>query len=77
MAENTKEIFAGDDLAAWLVVCVPLAWGVYFTLLNAMKLFAAVPSEPLALIYSSRFSASRASPRPRRVRSAVYTIPRR
>jgi hypothetical protein len=25
--------------AAWTVVLVPAAWGVYFTLLNALKLF--------------------------------------
>jgi hypothetical protein len=25
--------------AAWLVVSIPAAWGVYFTLLNALKLF--------------------------------------
>lgn len=24
---------------AWLVVCIPAAWGVYNTVLNAMKLF--------------------------------------
>ena len=26
-------------LAAWLVVSIPAAWGVYNTLLNALKLF--------------------------------------
>jgi hypothetical protein len=26
-------------LLAWLFVGIPLAWGVYSTLLNAMKLF--------------------------------------
>jgi hypothetical protein len=26
-------------LLAWLIVGVPLAWGVYNTLLNSMKLF--------------------------------------
>ena len=26
--------------AAWIVVCVPLAWGVYNTGVNAAKLFA-------------------------------------
>jgi len=24
---------------AWLAVCIPAAWGVYYTVLNAMKLF--------------------------------------
>jgi hypothetical protein len=26
-------------LAAWLLVSIPAAWGVYSTLLNALKLF--------------------------------------
>jgi hypothetical protein len=26
-------------LAAWTVVSIPAAWGVYYTLLNALKLF--------------------------------------
>jgi hypothetical protein len=26
-------------LAAWLVVSIPAAWGIYYTLLNALKLF--------------------------------------
>jgi len=26
-------------LVLWLIVSVPLAWGIYRTLLNAMKLF--------------------------------------
>jgi hypothetical protein len=24
---------------AWLIVCIPAAWGVYNTVLNALKLF--------------------------------------
>jgi hypothetical protein len=24
---------------AWLIVCIPAAWGVYYTVLNALKLF--------------------------------------
>jgi hypothetical protein len=44
MPENTQKSSPALILGAWLVVCVPLAWGVYFTVLNAMKLFAAVPS---------------------------------
>lgn len=43
MVENAKKSPPLLILGAWLVVCVPLAWGVYFTVLNAMKLFAAVP----------------------------------
>jgi hypothetical protein len=44
MAENTKKSSAAMILAAWLVVCIPLAWGVYNTVLSSLKLFAAVPS---------------------------------
>jgi hypothetical protein len=49
MAEDTKKSSAGMILAAWLLVSVPLGWGVYNTLLNSMKLFqapapAAVPA---------------------------------
>jgi len=30
-------------IAAWLVVSIPAAWGVYNTALNAKKLFVAPP----------------------------------
>lgn len=39
MTENTKKTSAGMILAAWLIVCLPLGWGVYNTVLNSMKLF--------------------------------------
>jgi hypothetical protein len=26
-------------LAAWLLVSIPAGWGVYYTLMNALKLF--------------------------------------
>ena len=26
-------------LAAWFLVSIPAAWGVYYTLMNALKLF--------------------------------------
>lgn len=44
MAEQTSKSSAATIAAAWLVVCVPLAWGIYYTLLNAIKLFQAVPN---------------------------------
>jgi hypothetical protein len=44
MPENTTQSSPALIAAAWLVVCVPLAWGIYFTLLNAVKLFQAVPN---------------------------------
>jgi hypothetical protein len=40
MAETQKDALMPLKLAlAWAFVGVPLAWGVYNTLLNAMKLF--------------------------------------
>ena len=33
-------------VAAWLIVGIPAAWGVYNTALNAKKLFAAPPPAP-------------------------------
>jgi hypothetical protein len=44
MPENTTPSSPALTAGAWLVVCVPLAWGIYFTLLNAVKLFQAVPN---------------------------------
>jgi hypothetical protein len=31
-------------LLAWLVVSIPAAWGIYFTVLNATKLFTETPT---------------------------------
>jgi len=44
MPENTSKSSPAMIAAAWLVVCVPLAWGIYNTLLSAVKLFQAVPN---------------------------------
>ena len=44
MSENVKKSSAGIILLAWLLVGVPLGWGVYNTLLNSMKLFQAAPA---------------------------------
>jgi hypothetical protein len=41
MAENTKKSSTAMILLAWLIVGIPLGWGVYNTLLNSMKLFTA------------------------------------
>jgi hypothetical protein len=41
MSENTRKSSAAMILAAWVLVGVPLTWGVYNTLLNSMKLFQA------------------------------------
>ncbi len=39
MAEAQNKSNAATILFAWLLVGVPLAWGVYNTLLSSMKLF--------------------------------------
>jgi hypothetical protein len=44
MAENAKKSSAAAILFAWLLVGVPLGWGVYNTLLNSMRLFQGAPS---------------------------------
>jgi len=47
MSEDTKKSSAPMILLAWVLVGVPLTWGVYNTLLNSMKLFQA-PAAPAA-----------------------------
>jgi hypothetical protein len=44
MAENVKNSSGAVILLAWLLVGVPLGWGVYNTVLNSMKLFQAPPT---------------------------------
>jgi hypothetical protein len=44
MTEGAKKSSAGVILLAWLVVGIPLGWGVYNTLLSSMKLFQAAPA---------------------------------
>jgi hypothetical protein len=39
MVTNEKATSPIQILAAWFVVSVPATWGVYYTLLNALKLF--------------------------------------
>lgn len=41
MAENNRKSSKFSILLAWLLVGVPLGWGVYNTLLSSMKLFQA------------------------------------
>jgi hypothetical protein len=38
-AAQTKKSSPVLVLLAWIVVCIPAAWGIYNTALNAMKLF--------------------------------------
>ena len=41
MQQNTEKHSVGTILLAWLVVGIPLGWGVYNTLLSSLKLFQA------------------------------------
>jgi hypothetical protein len=41
MSDETKKSSGATILLAWVLVGVPLTWGVYNTLLNSMKLFQA------------------------------------
>ncbi len=46
---NTKKSSPAAILLAWALVGVPLAWGIYNTLLNSMKLFQA-PASSTAVV---------------------------
>jgi hypothetical protein len=39
MVTNEKKTSPILITAAWFVVSIPTAWGVYYTLMNALKLF--------------------------------------
>jgi hypothetical protein len=45
MSENTAKSSLALILFAWLLVGIPLGWGVYNTLLSSMKLFQATPTQ--------------------------------
>lgn len=48
MAENTKKSSGALILFAWLIVGIPLGWGVYNTVLGTMKLFQAPATQTTA-----------------------------
>jgi hypothetical protein len=48
MAESAKKSSSAMILLAWLLVCVPLGWGVYNTVLSSMKLFQEPPAKASA-----------------------------
>jgi hypothetical protein len=48
MSEGAKKSLAAAIVFAWLLVSVPLGWGVYNTILNSMKLFQAAPAKAAA-----------------------------
>ncbi|HEY2821319.1 MAG TPA: hypothetical protein VGJ06_09785 [Candidatus Acidoferrum sp.] len=52
MTENKTKSSAATILLAWVLVGVPLTWGVYNTLLNSMRLFQ-VPAAPASAPASS------------------------
>jgi hypothetical protein len=54
MTEHAKKSSAGAILFAWLLVGVPLGWGVYNTLLNSMTLFQRPPASAAAPAYPKR-----------------------
>jgi hypothetical protein len=44
MSDTAKKSSPGVVLFAWILVGLPLGWGVYNTLLNSMKLFQPAPA---------------------------------
>ncbi len=48
MAETIRKSSPAAIFLAWLLVCVPLGWGVYNTILNSMKLFQPAPASAAA-----------------------------
>jgi hypothetical protein len=44
MSDSTSKSSPGVILFAWLLVGVPLSWGVYNTLLSSLKLFQPPPA---------------------------------
>lgn len=48
MADNKTKSSAGMILFAWLLVGIPLGWGVYNTVLNSQKLFQNTPAPATA-----------------------------
>jgi hypothetical protein len=44
MTDHVKNSPAAAVLLAWLLVGIPLGWGIYNTLLSSMKLFQSPPA---------------------------------
>ncbi len=44
MPEKETKSSAATILLAWLLVSIPLGWGVYNTVLNSLKLFQNAPA---------------------------------
>jgi hypothetical protein len=45
MVDNPKESSVAMLVFSWLLVGLPLAWGVYNTVLNSQKLFQTPPTQ--------------------------------
>lgn len=54
MPENTNKSSGALILMAWLLVSIPLGWGVYNTLLNSMKLFQNAPATKTAPVLPAK-----------------------
>jgi len=54
MPENTKQSSAATILLAWLLVGVPLGWGVYNTLRSSMTLFQVPPATTAPVTQSTK-----------------------
>lgn len=48
--ENERTTPAGLIAAAWIIVFVPLTWGIYNTALSAAKLFTHLQTKPAAQV---------------------------
>lgn len=58
MPENTKQSSAATILLAWLLVGVPLGWGVYNTLRSSMTLFQAPPATTAPVTHGNEVKLS-------------------
>lgn len=54
MSHNTRKSPAAAILFAWLLVGLPLGWGVYNTVLSSMKLFQGATAQAPAPAAPSR-----------------------
>jgi len=54
MGENTQKSSSAMIALAWLLVGVPLGWGVYNTVLNSQKLFQNAPAQTTAPVAAAR-----------------------
>ncbi|HEY3990989.1 MAG TPA: hypothetical protein VGM02_16945 [Acidobacteriaceae bacterium] len=49
---SERKTSAGLVAAAWIVVFLPLTWGIYNTALSAAKLFTHLPTKPPAQVHT-------------------------